>query len=245
MPFFILSLIVQAALVIHILKTGRNTLWIWVVVLLPGAGSIAYFVLEVIPELLGSRTARRASRSVEQIINPNKSINAAAQDYALSDTVENSLNLAEECLSKGMYAEAKRLYEKALSGVHEDDPDIMFCLAKAEFSLSNFSESKRILVRLIEKNPDYKNQEAHLLFARNVEALGEVSQALEEYKVLAGYYSGAEAKYRYAALLREQGQTEKANALLVEIVQHSKMAGKHFRSLNKEWITLAKKELGS
>ena len=121
----------------------------------------------------------------------------------------------------------------------------MFCLAKAEFSLSNFSESKRVLVRLIEKNPDYKNQEAHLLFARNVEALGEISQALEEYKVLDGYYSGAEAKYRYAALLREQGQTEKANVLLVEIVQHSKMAGKHFRSLNKEWITLAKKELGS
>ena len=115
MPFFILSLIVQAALVIHILKTGRNTIWIWVVVLLPGAGSVAYFALEVIPELMGSRTARRASRGVEQIINPNKSINAAAQSYALSDTVENSLNLAEECLSKGMYAEAKGFMKKPFS----------------------------------------------------------------------------------------------------------------------------------
>ena len=49
MPLFILSILIQVALVIHIVKTGRSTTWIWIVVMLPVAGSIAYFVLEGLP----------------------------------------------------------------------------------------------------------------------------------------------------------------------------------------------------
>lgn len=243
MPFFILSLIVQVALVIHIMKTGRNTTWIWVVMMLPGAGSIAYLIMEVLPELMGSRTARRASKNVEQAFNPNKDITLAAQDYSVTDTTENTLSLAEECANKGMYQEAKNLYEKALSGIHADDPDIMAALANTEFLLGNPAKTKQLLNTLIEKNPDYKNQEAHLLFAKSVEALGETEQALEEYEALADYYAGAEAKYRYAVLLREQGHPDKANAILTDIIKLSELPGKHFNALNKEWITLAKKAL--
>ncbi len=112
MPFIVLSLLLQVALVVHIVKTGRNTTWIWIVVILPGAGSIAYILLEVLPELIGSRTARNATRSVEQIINPNKDINIAARDYSITGTVENTLNLANECFKKGLFQEAKSLYEK-------------------------------------------------------------------------------------------------------------------------------------
>ncbi len=245
MPFIALSLLVQVALVVHVVKTGRSTMWIWIVVMLPGAGSIAYVILEILPELMGSSTAGKASQSLEQIINPNKGIDTAAQNYSVTDTVENSLKLAEECMSKAMYEEAKGLYEKSLTGIHEDDPHIMFQLAKTEYFLGNCAESKHVLELLIEKNPEYKNQEAHLLFAKTVDALGEVAQALEEYQALAGYYLGAEAKYRYASLLRQQGQTEKANLLLAEIVNSSKLSSKHYRSLNKKWITSAKKELGS
>jgi hypothetical protein len=244
MPFVVLSLMIQVAFIVHIMKTGRSTIWIWIVLLLPGAGSIAYVLLEILPELMATRAARKASRHMEQVINPNKAINAAVEDYSIADTIDNSLKLAEECMNKGMHEEAQNLYKKSLSGIHKDDPEIMFGLARAEFSLSNYSESKRILDLLIQKNPDYKNQEAHLLYAKTVEALGELSKALEEYGVLAGYYSGAEAKYRYALLLRQQGQVDKAKNLLGEIVNLSKTSGKHFQSLNKKWIDLAKKDGG-
>ncbi len=121
----------------------------------------------------------------------------------------------------------------------------MFSLATVEFSLEDFKKTKQILEALIESNPEFKNQEAHLLFARSVQKLGETEKALEEYEVLASYYSGAEAKYRYAVLLRRLGDVDKAKALLVNIVQTSNQFGKHYRSMNREWITLAKKELGS
>ncbi len=59
--FFVLSLVIQALLIIHVIKTGRNTIWIWVLALLSYAGVIAYVAAELIPELLRSRSgaARR------------------------------------------------------------------------------------------------------------------------------------------------------------------------------------------
>ena len=56
----ILSIAIQAGLIVHVIKTGRNMLWIWAIALLPLVGSIAYTVVEVLPDLLGGRTARRA-----------------------------------------------------------------------------------------------------------------------------------------------------------------------------------------
>lgn len=116
MPIFILSIIIQIALVVHIVKTGRNTTWIWIVVLLPLAGSIAYLIVEILPELLSTRTGRQARRALEQKLNPSKDIKAAARQFNLSDSVENALKLANELYQQQAYIEAKELYEKALSG---------------------------------------------------------------------------------------------------------------------------------
>ena len=35
MLFLILPYIIQALLIVHVIKTGRNFLWIWVLILLP------------------------------------------------------------------------------------------------------------------------------------------------------------------------------------------------------------------
>ena len=61
MPYFLITLALQAVFAVHCIRTGRNTIWIWVIVLLPLAGVIAYIIAEILPELFGSRTARRAA----------------------------------------------------------------------------------------------------------------------------------------------------------------------------------------
>ena len=47
-PF--LSILVQAGLIVHVIKTGRNMLWIWAIALLPLVGSLAYVAVEVLPD---------------------------------------------------------------------------------------------------------------------------------------------------------------------------------------------------
>ncbi len=179
MPIFVLSIILQVALVVHIVKTGRNTTWIWIVVMLPLAGSIAYLIVEVLPGIIGGRTISQAKRNIKSVTNPNEDINSAAYEYSVTDTVENFLRLAEECMSKELYEEAKKLYEKSLKGIHEDDPELMHGLAKAEFGLKNHIRAKQLLDALIAKNPDYKNADDHLLYARVAEELNDTELALK------------------------------------------------------------------
>jgi hypothetical protein len=245
MPLIVLSVLVQAALVIHIIKTGRNTTWIWVVVILPGAGSIAYLLLEVLPDLMNTKSGRSAGRKIQTVVNPNKDINAAAKNFAVSDSVENSMKLAEECFKKGLYSDAKELYAKSLRGVHADNPDLLYGLAKTDYELGNFSETRDTLDKLIELNPEYKNQEAHLLYARTLEALGEVAAALHEYETLHGYFSGPKASYHFGKFLQGQNQPDKAREIFNHILHIAKNSPSHYRSTHKEIIRLAKIEASS
>lgn len=245
MPIFIISIIIQVLLVLHVVKTGRNTTWIWIVVMLPIAGSIAYIIIEILPDMAGSRTGRTAKRKVIEVLNPDKDINQATSNYSVTDTVENSMKLANECINKEMYEEANELYRKCLSGVHEHDPDIMYGLAESEYGLSNYAEVKFILDKLIEHNPEYKNQDAHLLYAKSLEQLDELKQAIEEYEILDSYYSGPEPTYRLAMLLKKQGQEQKAMELLKKIIHKSDISGGYYYKLHKTWIQLAKNEYRS
>ena len=58
MGFVVLSVLVQVLTVVHIIRTGRNQLWIMAAVFLSIPGCIAYSVVELGPELWGGRAAQ-------------------------------------------------------------------------------------------------------------------------------------------------------------------------------------------
>ena len=148
-------------------------------------------------------------------------------------------------MNKGLYGEAKGLYEKCLKGVHKTDPYIMFGLAQAEFELGNFLASRTLLDELIKHNPEFKNPDTHLLYARALESLGNISEALHEYEVLHQYYPGPEATCRYADLCKVKGNVDLANQLYGEILKKAQFSGSHYGVLHKKWIKIAKSEIRS
>jgi hypothetical protein len=76
-----------------------------------------------------------------------------------------------------------------------------------------------------------------------LEGLGEFDKALEEYAVLANYYSGYEAKCRYALLLKKQGEVEKARQLFQEIIDRTEQLPRHLRKPHRDWIDIARSHL--
>src|SRR5204862_1142594 len=116
------------------------------------------------------------------------------------------------------YREAAEWYQGCLSGVYRDDPKVMLGLAEARFHLEDYAQTRDVLERLIQANPDFKSPDGHMLYARTLEELGDTDAAFEEYRVLAGYYPGVEAKCRYALLLKQRGQNDEARELFNEIV---------------------------
>jgi hypothetical protein len=243
MLFLILSLLIQAALIVHVIRTGRNTLWIWAIALLPAAGPLAYVVVELLPSLFAGAAARRARASVQRAIDPDRDLRHAAAQVALSANVEARRRLADELLERGQFDAAIAAYAAGLTGIFEHDPTLLLGLARAQFAKGEFSAARESLDRLIKENPDFKSAEGHLLYARALEAEGALERAESEYAALQGSYPGAEGRVRYALLLKRLGRNEEANQLLREILQGAELAPRHYRKAQAQWLERARREL--
>jgi len=95
----VLSIAIQAGLIVHVIKTGRNSLWIWAIALLPPAGPIAYVAVEILPELFGGRTARRAQAGVQRMIDPDRDLRRASAEVEISGNVDARRRTIRRCSS--------------------------------------------------------------------------------------------------------------------------------------------------
>ena len=242
MPILAVSVLLQLILIVHVIKTGRNTIWVFVLLFAPVVGGLAYLIVELLPEFMNSRGARRAKRNIAKAINPNRDLKEASQILAVADTVQNSMILANQHLERSEFQEAEELFTRSLRGVHVDDPDILLGLAKAQFGLRKFGDVVATLDRLKTTNPKSRSADGHLLYARAHEELGHVSQAKTEYEALAKYYPGPEPRCRLALILKSQGDVEGARELFRHVVNESEVSGRHYNTLHKEWVALARRE---
>src|SRR5262245_65392837 len=111
MPFAIALLAIDVIFIVHAAKTGRMTPWAYLILLLPGVGVIAYILVEIIPEWLGSHKGQQAQRRVISTLNPEKQYRKLADDLDVADTIANRAALAEECLLLHRFGEALIHYE--------------------------------------------------------------------------------------------------------------------------------------
>jgi hypothetical protein len=243
MPYLILSLAIQVALIVHVIRTGRNSLWIWAIALIPVAGPVAYVLAEVLPELLRSRAARRATAAVRKSLDPERDLRRYSSEVKVSGNIDSRRRYAEELTAHGQFDAAIDAYQAALSGLYEHDPQLLLGLARAEFGKADFTAARATLDRLIQHNPDFKSPDGHLLYARSLEGEGNLGKALDEYRVLSGYYPGAEARVRYGQLLKRRGDVDAAHRVFQELLDNAQLAPAHYRKAQREWLELARREL--
>jgi hypothetical protein len=237
--------ILSAALIVHCIKTGRNTIWIWVLLMLPGIGGLAYVAAEILPGLFGSRAARRTYRGVRKALDPEQDLRRLETAARLQRGVAAQQKYAEELVRQNRAIAAIDVYAQARKGLYEHDPGLMLGQARAQFAAAQPGAARQTLDELIAANPDFKSQDGHLLYARALESEGDTAKALEEYRVLAGYYAGAEAALRYAQLLRREGRRDDARRVLRELLEHAQHAPRHYRRTQSEWLSTAERELAA
>jgi hypothetical protein len=242
--FLILSLALQAGLIVHVIRTGRNTVWILAIAFLPLAGSLAYLVVELLPSLVGTPGARRAKSSMRRMIDPDRDLRRAAAEVEVSGNVDARRRLAEELLERRQFAQAAEVYAGGLKGIFEHDATLLLGLARAQFGADDFAAARVTLERLKEHNPEFNSPDAALLYARSLEALEALEQAEPAYAKAAAGYPGAEARLRYALLLKRRGKTEEARRILKDLLDGAKLGPAHYRRAQGEWLDIARRELG-
>ena len=239
----ILSIAVQAGLIVHVIKTGRNMLWIWAIALLPLVGSLVYTVVEILPQVLGSRTARRATTGVRRMIDPDRELRRASVEVEVSGNVDARRRLAEELFERSQYDAAIDVYRGGLKGIFEHDPTLLLGLARAQFAKQDFPAARATLERLTEHNPDFKSADAQLLYARTLEAQEALDEAERAYAMLAPGYPGAEARLRYGVLLKRRGKLQEAHRVLKDLLDGARLGPAHYRKAQAEWLERARREL--
>ena len=241
MSYLILSIVIQALLIIHVIKTGRNQIWIWVLALLSLPGAIAYIVVELIPDFFRSSTAKRTARGLKKAIDPQANLRKFETEARVGSNVASRQRYAEELTRHGKYDEAISQFREALTGLYEHDPNLMLGVARAQFEKGDAAAARATLDDLIRLNPDFRSPEGHLLFARSLEAEGNTDKALEEYAVLAPAYPGAEAAVRYAQLLKTKGRAEEAQKVARDLLEQARIAPNHYRRAQKSWLDAAQR----
>jgi hypothetical protein len=240
---FVSMIIIQVALIIHVVKTGRNQIWIWVLALLSLPGAIAYIAVEILPELLRSRTAQHTARGLRKAMDPGRDLRRYESEARVGSNVASRQRYAQELVRHQRYDEAIGQYREALTGLYEHDPDLMLGLAQAQFGKGDAAAARATLDELIRRNPDFRSPAGHLLYARALEAEGNVPKALEEYAVLAPAYPGAEASVRYAQLLQAQGRRAEAQKVARELLEQARIAPGHYRRAQRPWLDAAQRLL--
>jgi hypothetical protein len=239
----ILSIAVQAGLIVHVIKTGRNMLWIWAIALLPLVGPVAYIGVEILPDLMGGRTARRAKSGVHRIIDPDRELRRASAEVEISGNVDARRRLAEELFERGQYDAAIDVYQGGLKGVFEHDPTLLLGLARNYFAKQDFAGARATLERMTSHNPEFKSSDAQLLYARTLEAQDALDEAELAYSALAPGFPGAEARLRYGLLLKRRGKLAEAHRVFQDLLDGARLGPPHYRKAQAEWLERARREL--
>ena len=245
MIYLSVPILLQALLIIHVIKTNRDSFWIYILIFIPIAGGIAYLVVEILPSARRSRATSVAQSTLTRIMSPDKEFGELESAAQFSPTVQNRSRLADEYLRRGRYEEAIELYDKCLSGPFSDNVEIMLSLARAHYATGEWDRSAGLLAKIDGLTAQYPRSDAEFLRAQVLERLGETDQAKEFFSRAAAHGQGLEYKYRYGNFLLNSGDKTAAYQQYQEILDSYQRMSRFSRKQNRQWIQCVESDMRS
>ena len=232
-------------LCVHVVRSGRETYWLWIILAFQPLGGVVYLVTNVLPELFGGRQAQQLGQAARRKLDPTRAYREAKAACEDAPTVRNQSKLAEAASDLGQYAEAETLYAKAAQGIHAEDPTLLLGRARALIELSRHAEALEILNRMSEDEADGRTPAVALALGRANEGLGRIRDAETAYQWAAQRLPGFEGLGRYAAFMARTGRRDDAKDAIAEMDRRIAKTNRHFRKEAKAWRDLAAQALGS
>ena len=242
MILFGLMLAIQVAMIVDVIRNGRNSLWIMALLFIPVASTIAYVIIEVLPRFRHHRHVRHARAEVSRRLDPEREVRSARAALDLADTIANRTRLADALTELGRHKEALPLYRSAIGR----QPDFRSGerLARCLFVNDQPAEALAVLDGAPTPFGQHDRDRAALLRARMLEDLGRYDEALPIYAAVSERLSGDEARCRLAALLLKVGRERDARRVLQEVEQRMPHVDRQHRLENKAMYDWAVGELG-
>jgi len=242
-PGFLLSLVMAILLCWHAVKTGRDSMWLWIILMLQPIGGLVYIALNIVPDIFGGAAARRVSQAARETLDPHREYREAKAACDDTPTVRNQSRLATAAAHLGKHAEAEALFRQAAQGVHADDPVLLLGRANALLELGRHAEALAVLEKLGDDEAHGRTPPAALALGRAYEELGRLEEADRAYQWAAERMPGFEALGRYAAFMARHGRRDEARDLVAEMDKRLTKLASQFRKEGRAWRDLAAQAL--
>ncbi len=236
--YYYLIIVLQAICVIHCLRKGKNSTWIFAIIFLPVIGCIAYIFME----MFSGGEIQQVRGGVGNMINPGGKIKKLESELKFSDTFNNRVELADAYLATGATDKAIALYESNLTGTFTENEYVIYQLILAYATKENYA-AVLPLAKKIYSRPQFAKSQAHIAYAIALEHTGNKAQAEEEYKTMKARFSYFEARYHYGLFLIRDQRPGEAMQLFTTMTEEETQLSKRELKDKKQWINLAKDEL--
>lgn len=227
----------QIICVVHCLRKGTQTMWIWLIIFLPLIGCIAYIIMEI----LNRNSIQQVQSGMGNIIYAAGKIKKLEKQLEFSDTFNNRIMLADAYLSAGYTEKAIQLYETSLTGAFKDNEHVLIQLVTAYYEVQRYNDAIKA-AKKVYNNPAFHTH-GHVLYAMALNKIGEADLAEKEFTTMKGRYSYFEARYQYGLFLINKNRVGEAQKIFNDIVNEFSYLSSFEKRNNRVWYNNAKQEL--
>ena len=238
-----LSLVFSVLLCVHVVRTGREMYWLFIILAFQPLGGVVYLVTQVVPGMVGGSTARRLQAAARETLDPTREYREAKSACEDTPTVRNQSRLAHAAAALGKHDEAERLFFQAAQGIHAEDPALLLGRANALLELGRFAEALEVLEKLGKDQANGRTPTAAVALGRAYEGLGRVAEADTAYEWAAERLPGFEGLARYTAFKARHGRRAEAEEALADMDKRLAKLNATFRKEARHWRDLAARAL--
>jgi hypothetical protein len=236
--FYWVSFALQAICVIHCLRKGTQTNWIWLIVFLPVIGCIAYIFTEIIRD----GDIRQVQSGIGSLFNPSGRISRLEENLRFADSFGNRVALADAYLASGRTEKAIELYESSLTGAFEENEHVQACLMIAYFKLHRNADVLP-LGKKVCRLPQFNRTHIHIIYAMALDYTDQPAEAEKEFSTMKGRYAHFEARYQYGMFLIRRNRPDEGFRLFREILDEAGHLSARERRTNRIWLSKIREEL--
>lgn len=238
----ILHVAIAIFFAVHAVRTGRNTVWLFVLLSFPFLGSLVYLFAEFLPEQRHSRLGRRAGAALRQMIDPQRELREARLALEQTPSMGNRLRLAQALLEADQASEALPHFQACAQGVFAHDAAALGGLARCQAAAGQEEAAVASLRRLFADQPERHTGDLALLFARLL-AVVQPEAAEAAFEVALRTHGGIETHSAWGRFLLQLDRRAEARAVLEQVLKDARLSSAHARDLNRNAIAEAEAAL--
>ncbi|MFT3727668.1 MAG: hypothetical protein QM759_07585 [Terricaulis sp.] len=244
MLYLLLTWLPSIACAVHIMRTGQQYYWLWIVLAFGPLGAAVYGLVVFLPDLASGRTGRSMGRATMQALDPERDYRNAQRALDDTPTVGNRMKVAQAAEGLGRWQEAEQQWRQVIESGWSEDPAVLMGHARALLELGRYEEALARLEQLKKLGREGETPQATLEFARAYEGLGRNAEADTAYRACVDRVPGLEAGGRYVAFLAKTNRKADAELGLAELERRLQKIAPPLRPEARVWRDLAARAMG-